>query len=89
VVADLFFSMPPETRGWPRFFARHFMRLPRLFGISGFFRLVINDRRAFERSVNRLLELEFEKLIVAHWEPVLRNAKPTVEQALRDFGFAK
>lgn len=89
VVADLFFSMPPDTRGWPRFFARHFMRLPRLFGISAFFRLVINDRPAFERSVNSLLELEFENLIVAHWEPLVRNAKPTVEQALRDFGFAE
>ncbi|HEV2805697.1 MAG TPA: hypothetical protein VGW57_12290 [Chthoniobacterales bacterium] len=89
VVADVFFSMPPETQGWPRFFARHFMRLPRLFGISAFFRLIINDRPAFERSVNRLVELEFEKLIVAHWEPVVRDAKATVQWALRDFGFAK
>jgi hypothetical protein len=89
VVADLFFSMPPETRGWPRFFARHFMRLPRLFGISAFFRLVINDRQAFESSVYRLLELEFDNLIVAHWEPLVRNSKGTVEQALRDFGFAQ
>jgi hypothetical protein len=89
VVADLFFSMPPETRGWPRFFARHFMRLPRLFGISAFFRLVINDRSAFEHSLNSLLELDFENLIVAHWEPIVRNAKSTVEQALRDFGCAK
>ena len=24
VVADLFFSLPANTRGWPRFFARHF-----------------------------------------------------------------
>jgi hypothetical protein len=88
VVADLFFSMPPDTRGWPRFFARHFMRLPRLFGISAFFRLVIDDRPAFERSVNRLLELDFEHLIVAHREPLIGDAKPAVEQALRDFGFS-
>jgi hypothetical protein len=88
IVADLFFSMPPETRGWPRFFARHFMRLPRLFGISAFFRLVIKDRQAFESSVNRLLELDFQNLVVAHWEPVVRDAKATVEDALRDFGFS-
>jgi len=88
VVADLFFSLPPETRGWPRFFARHFMRLPRLFGISAFFRLTISDRRAFERSVNALLDLDFDKLVVAHWEPLLSGAKRSVEQALRDFAFA-
>jgi hypothetical protein len=88
VVADLFFSLPPETRGWPRFFARHIMRLPRLFGISAFFRLTISDRRAFERSVNVLLDLDFDKVVVAHWEPLLSAAKPSVEQALRDFGFA-
>ena len=88
IVADLFFSLPPETRGWPRFFAKHFMRLPRLFGISAFFRLIIRDRVAFERSVKQLLELDFENLIVAHWEPLVGKAKPAVEQALADFGFA-
>jgi hypothetical protein len=88
VVADLFFSLPAETRGWPKFFARHFMRLPRLFGISAFFRLMIRDRPAFERSVNALMQLDFEKVIVAHWKPLEAGAKPAVEQALRDFGFS-
>ena len=88
VVADLFFSLPPETRAWPRFFARHLMRLPWLFGISAFFRLTISDRKAFERSVNALLDLDFDKLVVAHWEPLLSGAKPSVKRALRDFGFA-
>ena len=88
VVADLFFSMPTDTQGWPRFFARHFMRLPRLFGISAFFRLIIKDRAAFERSVKALLGLDFDNLVVAHWEPLVNDGKPRVEQALRDFGFA-
>ena len=88
VVADLFFSLPAKTRGWPRFFARHFMRLPRLFGISAFFRLMINDRPAFERSVNALMQSDFEKLIVAHWKPLETDAKPAVKRALRDFGFS-
>jgi hypothetical protein len=87
VVADLFFSLPAETRGWPGFFARHFMRLPQLFGISAFFRLMINDRPAFERSVNALMQSDFEKVIVAHWKPLDTHAKPEVERALRDFGF--
>jgi hypothetical protein len=83
VVADLFFSFPAETRGWPGFFARHIMRLPRLFGISGFFRyLVIRDKRAFEHSMKTLLEWDFERIVVAHWKPLEREAKPAVERAL-------
>jgi hypothetical protein len=85
VVADLFFSLPQDIRGWPRFFVRHFMRLPRLFGVSAFFRLfAVRDKEAFKRSVSALLALDFERLVVAHSEPVDKDAKRVVEQALRD-----
>ena len=85
VVADLFFSFPQETSGWPRFFVRHVMRLPRLFGISAVYRLfVIRDKEAFARSMCALLALDFERLVVAHWQPIETDVKRTVEQALRD-----
>lgn len=85
VVADLFFSFPEETSGWPRFFVRHVMRLPRLFGISSFYRLfVIRDKEAFGRSMSALLALDFKRLVVAHWQPVEKDANRAVEQALRD-----
>lgn len=85
VVADLFFSFPKDTQGWPRFFVRHFMRLPRLFGISAFFRLlVLRDQDAFKCSLNALLALDFERLVVAHSEPIEQGAKPVVEEALRE-----
>src|SRR6266513_6267997 len=71
VVADLFFSFPEETSGWKRFFVRYVMRLPRLFGISAFFRLfAVRDKEAFKQSVNALLDLDFERLVVAHSEPI-------------------
>jgi hypothetical protein len=83
VVADLFFSFPEETSWWPRFFVRHVMRLPRLFGISFFYRrLVIQDKLAFKRSMHTLVNLNFERMIVAHWKPIETNAKRAVEQAL-------
>jgi hypothetical protein len=85
VVADLFFSFPEDTRGWQRFFVHHFMRLPRLFGVSAFFRrLAVRDKEAFKHSVNALLALDFERLLVAHSEPVEKDAKRAVEQTLRD-----
>jgi hypothetical protein len=83
VVADLFFSFPKETSGWPRFFVRHVMRLPRLFGISSVYRLfVIRDKEAFARSMRALLALDFERLVVAHWQPIETDAKRAVEHAM-------
>jgi hypothetical protein len=87
VVADLFFSFPAETCGWPRFFMQHVMRLPRLFGISSFYRrLIIQDKMAFARSMHALLNLDFERIIVAHWKPVEINPRRAVEQALTEAG---
>jgi hypothetical protein len=31
-----------------------------------------------------LLALDFERLVVAHWQPIETDARRTVEQALRD-----
>lgn len=85
VVADLFFSFPGNTCGWPGFFVRHFMRLPRMFGISVFFRrLVINDKQAFARSMKSLLDWDFERLVVAHWQPIEVGARRLVEQAMAE-----
>jgi hypothetical protein len=60
------------------------MRLPRLFGISVLFRMTIRDREAFKRSMKALLQWNFDCLVMAHREPLDKNAKPAVEQALRD-----
>lgn len=82
VVADLFFSFPAETQGWARFFARRIMGLPpNLFGVSRFFRMLISDKQAFERSMRRMLEWDFERVVVAHREPLERGAKKAVESA--------
>jgi hypothetical protein len=83
VVADLFFSFPAETRGWARFFARRIMGLPpSLFGVSRFFRMLINDKDAFERSMRRILEWDFERVVVAHHQPLTTAARAAVEGAL-------
>jgi hypothetical protein len=83
VVADLFFSFPKDIQGWPRFFVRHLMRLPQMFGISAFFRLfVLREEAAFKNSLKALLALDFERLVVAHSEPIEKHAKRIVEEAL-------
>ena len=88
VVADLIFHFSPDMRGWPRFFVRHVMRLPRLSGISVFFKMLISDRKAFERSMAKLLELDFNQMVVAHRDVIRVDAKAVLHQALRERGFA-
>jgi hypothetical protein len=61
------------------------MRLPRLFGISAFFHLfAVRDKVAFKNSLNALLALDFERLVVAHSEPIEAGAKRVVEKALSE-----
>lgn len=84
VAADLFFSFPAETRGWARFFARRIMGLPpSLFGVSRFFRFLISDKQAFARSMSKMLEWDFERVVVAHREPLETGAKEEVKKVTR------
>jgi len=46
--------------------------------------MTIGDREAFKRSMKALLRWNFDRLVMAHREPLDKDAKPTVEQALRD-----
>ena len=87
VLADLLFHFPPQTRGWPRFFVRHVMRLPRLIGISAFFRLMIRDREAFGRSMARMLGWHFDRVIVAHREVIETDGRRHLRDALSACGF--
>lgn len=88
VLADLLFHFPADARGWSRFFAQRIMRLPRLLGISAFFRLMIRDREVFARSMKKLLAWEFAHIVVAHGEPIDREARSVFVRALRDRGVA-
>ncbi|CAN5436117.1 hypothetical protein BH20VER3_BH20VER3_06190 [soil metagenome] len=89
VLGDVVFHFAPETRGWPRFFARHIMRLPRMVGTSAFFRLVIRDKHLFARSTRRLLEWDFHQIVVGHREPIRHHAKAVLQEALRVRGLSR
>ncbi|MDQ3197592.1 MAG: hypothetical protein M3Q46_00130 [Verrucomicrobiota bacterium] len=86
VLGDALFQFPPETGGWPRFFVQRIMGLPRLVGLSRFFRFMIRDRALFARSLQNLLALDFEQIVMAHRMPILRDAKSVLGRALRDSG---
>jgi len=65
VVTDLFFNYPPAKS--------LFVRLVRMledcdgkFTVPRLVRLMIRDRRAFARSVERILSWDFDRLVMAH-----------------------
>ena len=64
-------------------YTRTYLKLAGLHGRVGwsrFFRPLYRDRRAALRSVDRLLEHDFDRLIIAHGSPLGRDAKAGIRQ---------
>ena len=76
IVGDLIFNFPGEQGLWTKFFlkigsvgGRHNP------GMTRPFKNAIDNETAFEASIRRILEWDFDKIIVGHGEPVLANGK--------------
>lgn len=56
----------------------------RRFAVSRLFLSMVKDRPAFEASVARLADLDFEHVLMAHGQAVLGDGKPRLLAALRE-----
>ena len=86
IVGDVLFNLGQNAGRWARFFMRHVARIHRPPDMSPFFRLMIRDRAAFAASARAMLAWDFERIIVAHGEPVTENAKERFAAALGSHG---
>jgi hypothetical protein len=84
IVADLIFNFPADERGWNRFFHRHIAGFKRYLGLSRIFRLCISDRGAFRASVEKVLEADFNRIIVGHGDTIEKGGKALLRRALAD-----
>ena len=84
IVADLFFNLVPDT--WTRLFFRAVSGIREFPAMSRLFRLMIRDREAFGRSLEPVRALPLERIIVAPGEPVLEDARATLERVLARHG---
>ena len=75
IVADLIFNLALSAGAWTRIFLRATAGLKHFPGTSRLFRFCIKDRAAFSESIGRIIHLDFERVIVAHGEPIVTNAK--------------
>ncbi|MEM6280294.1 MAG: hypothetical protein AAF733_12505 [Verrucomicrobiota bacterium] len=88
VVADLLFNLPDSVGAFTLGFLRLISGIKQHPGNSRMFRLAIQDRDAFESSLQKLLALDFAQIIVAHGEPIAVDAKSTLARVFRELGYA-
>ena len=80
VLADLAFNLGPEGPGW-------FAGLMRIYGAWGRFgptpleKLLMRDRAAVRASLDRILEWDFDRIIVGHGRNVETKGKDVFRQA--------
>ena len=88
VIADLLFNLPDSVGAFTLGFLGLISGIQKHPGNSRMFRLAIKDRNAFEQSLQQILALDFQQIIVAHGEPITTDAKETLAWVFRDLGYA-
>jgi hypothetical protein len=87
IVADLVFNFGPRSSAWTRWFFRWLGGIRQFPGMSRLFRASIRDRAAFARSIQTMMQWDFDRLIVGHGEIIECGAKAKLAAALTGQGF--
>lgn len=87
IVADLVFNFGAGSSAWMRRFFRVAGGIRSYPGMRRLFKLLIRDRVAFASSLQRLMQWDFDRLIVGHGEIIETDAKARVAMALAARGF--
>lgn len=81
--ADLFFNIrEPEGLLTPLTF--RMMGIYKRFAAAKMWRRWVVDRAAFQRSIEQILSWSFERIVMAHGDPIERDARVQFEAALRE-----
>lgn len=82
IVADLVFNILHRERLFDRLVFRINGNVYGRLAPSGLLRLFIKDKTAFRRSIQKILEWDFERIIMGHGEIVHQNGKQMLETAI-------
>lgn len=88
IVADLIFHIPDSAGWFTHAFLGVISGIRQHPGSSRMFRFMVKDRAAFEVSLKNILDLDFERIVVGHGEPIETNAKETLSGIFRELGYA-
>ena len=86
IVCDLCFNMIEENSLGAKLILRIFGTYKK-FGISRFFLSFVKDRLVFEESLRKVMNFQFDKIIVSHGVIVEQNAKQILLSALQAKGY--
>jgi len=86
IVADLLFNIAPDAGWWTHSFLRATAGIQIYPGMSRLFRHFIKNRTAFAQSMQIIAALDFDRIVVAHGNPIVDNAKSTFLELLAKHG---
>jgi hypothetical protein len=81
IVTDYFFNIR-ETRGWLTPWMLRLVGAHKRFAQSRSWRLIVKERALARSTAEKVLALPFERIIMAHGEPLEEGAKAQAQQAL-------
>ncbi|MGE4132403.1 MAG: hypothetical protein AB7F86_12245 [Bdellovibrionales bacterium] len=86
IAADFAFNMtgPASFGSW---LILHLFGTYKRFAVSKFYAKFVEDRGAFQQSLVRLFELDFDSMAMSHGELVVGGAKEKLKAALKERGF--
>ena len=84
ILTDLLFNIC-NSKSW---ITRMVMRLNRAYNklsMTRISRSFIEDKQLWQSSIQKILDWDFDKIILAHGDPILENGKSEFEQAVKCF----
>ena len=85
IVSDLFFNHI-HGKGFGYWMVFNMFGTYKRFAVSKFFMKFIKNNQEFKQSLQKILALNIEKIIVSHGEDVLENAKEKLLMAFKERG---
>jgi hypothetical protein len=87
IVADLVFNFGPKSSRLTRSLFRWGGGIRAFPGVSRYFRFSIRDRAAFARSVQQMMQWDFDRIIVGHGDIIESSGKNKLAAALAAAAF--
>ena len=87
IVGDLFFNFGPDAPKWTRALMLLAVGAKRDPGMARSMRMTVKNKGALRSSLARMMEWDFDRLIVGHGDPIDTGAKARVVEALGAVGY--
>ncbi|WP_147263274.1 hypothetical protein [Roseimicrobium gellanilyticum] len=86
IVADLVFNVPTTAGAWVRLLLKLASGLQGGPGVSRIFLKEVKDEAAFKQSLTKMMQWDFERVIVGHGDIIERGGKETLARLFREKG---